>query len=102
VIVTFNYLFWVSLLPPLLPSSFATSHPASPSACISRILSLLVQPRQPQVFYCKLVVADVFRRYEAAKARLEVNRAVHTRVGRFNAIAVFSFLDEGTRHLAYH
>lgn len=53
------------------------------------------------MFYSKLAVADVYQRYAAARARLEVTRFVHSKVGRFNAIEVFSYLDEAVRHAAY-
>jgi len=48
----------------------------------------------PKAFYGKFVVQDIFQRYSAAMGRIEVNQFVRARVGRYNAMRVFSYLDE--------
>lgn len=55
----------------------------------------------PEPFYGPGIVRGVYRRYAAALARADLSRALCARVGRYNAMSVISFLDEGNEGAPY-
>jgi hypothetical protein len=55
----------------------------------------------PECFYGPEAVAEIYARYAASLGRVEAMRMVHSKVGRFNALNVFSYLEESSRGNAY-
>jgi hypothetical protein len=55
----------------------------------------------PQGMYQAKAVADMYDRYTCALGRVEVMRFVHKEVGRFNALEVFSYLEESNHRVSY-
>ena len=55
----------------------------------------------PEPFYQPAVVKEVYRRYDAARGRVELTQHLHSRVGKYNALAVLSYLDEANSRALY-
>jgi hypothetical protein len=55
----------------------------------------------PLPFYRAATVGDVYRRYAASLARVDVARSLHAKVGRFNALEIVSYLKEANRGAPY-
>lgn len=55
----------------------------------------------PDSFYSPATIKELYLRYDAALHRTSIQRVIASKVGRFNAIRVLAFLDEGARRLPY-
>ena len=55
----------------------------------------------PEAFYDEGVIRDIYKRYLAALARVDVSRALRSKVGRYNAMEIISYLDEETHGTPY-